>query len=732
MNNTPTHPLYKVASDASQYKHRHGVYQAVDKMVLDLDTAGIEGAIRQSVSAFSAKIRALKDDVLNGTVTDDEAIARYEAASREFDDLITRMQRTAMSISTSTLYFSTLRLMRHRAGENFATLHDRLDAAVDRGDTRAVEDASRDLFLRLWTGHPLSAEALDQVTLIILDERYPLPTRCQLVAAMTLGLIEYYDENRLLKLLDIYFSADDAVVSLRALTGFMLAMHLNTDRRFSPAILEKIDLLNLHPRWNDDKDMVFCQLIRTLDTERLAERLSKDVIPGLMKMKPLIDDLSNKGEINPEEMFEDNPEWQKMLEESGLQERLVEFSEIAEQGGDLFMSTFSAMKNFPFFNNIENWFIPFATTRSEFASAEFDTFRPLLKGIERGMKMCASDKYSMAFALTRMNDAVRQMINSQLQEHARQLEEIEKSELLPEHTSRKEIVNFYVQDLYRFYKLFSRASEMTNPFVEPFNMLKIKALHFIEPSDETLRLVGDFYLKHHLYDDALTAFILLERRNPMAVDVLQKLAVCKYRTHSPHEAVAYLEKADLISGDDYWTMLNLGRYFLQIDRFEEGIRVMTRVMSHPESQKDLRAHATLIRLYIKTGNLDAMKGVLEKARLEGLLDSTRGRLLEAEALTWTDDYFRALDIYRRLRFDGITLKGADLAAMACCEWLAGFREDAIATMQQAVAATPSTATVGPDAVTPSTATHALEAAIHPRLAGEHPALVPFLTSLLRV
>ncbi|MDE7154851.1 MAG: hypothetical protein K2N79_01010, partial [Muribaculaceae bacterium] len=62
--------------------------------------------------------------------------------------------------------------------------------------------------------------------------------------------------------------------------------------------------------------------------------------------------------------LEENPEWMEVLEKSGVADRLKEMTEIQEEGGDVFMSTFSNLKNYTFFNEISNWFLPFPAESS--------------------------------------------------------------------------------------------------------------------------------------------------------------------------------------------------------------------------------------------------------------------------------------------------------------------------------------------------------------------------------
>ena len=691
MKKESTHPLYIAAREAREEINRGSVARAIEVLRRAVAAGSAGRLVLENIERIAAGYESLQEYWLGRGAGEDVPKVDYDGVLMQLTDLVVRLERSVLSQEAPTLYFNTVRYLRTKSEDNFATLHASLDHAVaedraspSRWTRMRLEDVSRDLFLRLWTGHPLSAGAVDEVTLIILDSRYPVTVRCQLVSAMTLGLIEYYDENRLLKLLDIYFGADEECVSLRALTGFMLAMHKYRERNHGKALLEKIDLLSLNSNWDADKDMVFEQLIRTVDTDSITKKMKEDLVPGLMKIKPFLDGINADMEIDAEALLEDNPEWEKIMQESGLKDRIMELSELQEQGSDVFMGTFSSLKNFPFFNNIENWFVPFTTARSEFDTPLYEQMRPLLEAVAQAPVLCDSDKYSMALAISGISEAQRSMIADRMTAESAQMAEIQKSDLGAEQKNRKDIVNKYIQDLYRFYNLFNRAAEMPNPFEVPFNLLNIKALKGVEPSEETLSLVGDFYMRHHLYADALAVFTRLEQRKPLAVDVLQKMGHCLHRLGQTARAIEYLDKADIISGDDRWTLRNLGACLAEVGETERAIECYNRILDAADRDGDIRPYRALIDIYIKSGDRKGMRNTLERARLNGMLDSASGRLLEARSLSCTTEFLTALDIYRRLTYDGVRLTAFDLSARGCCEWLAGFREDAIETWQAAM------------------------------------------------
>ena len=100
--------------------------------------------------------------------------------------------------------------------------------------------------------------------------------------------------------------------------------------------------------------------IQAHETEKITKKLNEEIIPEMMKLSPMIGKKINLDEwIGESGVNEKNPEWQKILDESGLTDKLQEFSELQLKGADVFHSTFSNLKSYPFFNEMCNWSLPF-------------------------------------------------------------------------------------------------------------------------------------------------------------------------------------------------------------------------------------------------------------------------------------------------------------------------------------------------------------------------------------
>ena len=89
----------------------------------------------------------------------------------------------------------------------------------------------------------------------------------------------------------------------------------------------------------------------------------------MMKISPSIYKKMKQDELmNDMNSLDKNPEWQEILEQSGIADKLKELNDLQLEGADVFMSTFSGLKSFPFFKEAANWFRPFNTEYTAFSN----------------------------------------------------------------------------------------------------------------------------------------------------------------------------------------------------------------------------------------------------------------------------------------------------------------------------------------------------------------------------
>lgn len=92
------------------------------------------------------------------------------------------------------------------------------------------------------------------------------------------------------------------------------------------------------------------------------------------------------------------------------------------------------------------------------------------------------------------------------------------------------ISNQYIQDLYRFFKLYNRHNEFYDPFAHPIDLLQVDSMQSVLDDDATLRIIAELLFKKEYYDDALAIFRQLSSHHAADNELYQKSdTVCNRR-----------------------------------------------------------------------------------------------------------------------------------------------------------------------------------------------------------
>lgn len=576
-----------------------------------LDSASLHEAfslLRKSLSAQS-------DPYLSDTLTQLEETYRYMihylvegyADSGRADllaDIISRMRFVNDSIlrnstlpDSSGLYPATKRFENIRK----ASLSSRLAAYKESAPKamlaeqsgggenfiREAEENLSSLFSFIWTmfGSPLSDYSLLSDAVIAGD--LPFQFKSQVISALMLGALTYFDSNALNTLLDIYEADVSEKLSARALVAILIVVAANPARvRADNKIKARISL------WQDSiityrrLREVLMSIIRSRDTQRISSKMQNEVLPELMKLRPeIINKLKNVTEDSDLEMLDVNPEWEEILSKNGLGDKLKELTEMQMEGGDVMMVAFSNLKNFPFFNSVANWFLPFSPTHSSIIqSSAFqpDCFSGML---EMEGVMCDSDKFSFMFSLLQMPESQRKMIASKMDSQFAQLKEVMADRNLKSSVPEFDMeVTRYVRDLYRFFKLFRKKEEFNDPFAKPIDFRNLPFLSNILSDSEIVSLVGEFYFKRNYYAEALPLLEILDREHPDDPLLWEKIGYCHNALNHIEEAVIWYKKAELLNPDSKWLLKKLAVCNRMLGRYDEAAEYYAKALkSDPEN-----------------------------------------------------------------------------------------------------------------------------------------------------
>ena len=320
-----------------------------------------------------------------------------------------------------------------------------------------------------------------------------------LLSGVMLSAIQLFDIHQFQTLVQVYRQATDPHLRQRALVGIVLSLPENEGDIY-PEIQQAINTLCQNEQTCRELVELQMQMFYCMNADADNEKLQKDIIPNLMKGSNI--SISRAGIVEKEEDEVDemlNPgAADKAMEE--MERNFNQMMKMQKAGSDIYFGGFSQMKRFAFFTTLSNWFVPFYEDHPELRQVNDklggNKFMQLL--LESG-PFCDSDKYSFALALSSIIDKIpqnmREMLNSQ--------DILGTSVSMEEKNSSAYIRRMYLQDLYRFYRIYHNKNDFHNPFdtsASENSAFFVMCPYFREsPLKDRMTEVGKFLYKHHFY-----------------------------------------------------------------------------------------------------------------------------------------------------------------------------------------------------------------------------------------
>ena len=408
----------------------------------------------------------------------------------------------------------------------------------------------------------------------ILNKDYPgWIEKSVMVSALTLNLWRMFDESKLMLLFDACL-VDDQQVKQRALVGLCFVMaKYNRFLPFFPSIRNRLVLLADDHHIVDYFQNIMIQLIATAETEKITKKMQEEILPEVMKISPLLKDkMDSESLSNSEEWEEENPAWQEILEKSGVSDKLKELSELQIEGADVYMSTFSLLKSFPFFSEFTNWFLPFDNQNSAVSELFKTDDKTLITAFVNNNVMCNSDKYSFCLSILQMPESQRGMLKQSFEMEAEQLNEMSKDEaILTPNVVSKNISKLYIQDLFRFFKLNPQHADFSDMFA--FSLLMHRSYLFeILSVDINFKLsIAEYYFSKYHTTQALELFEKIQHETTPTAALYQKIGYLYQLTSQFSKALDAYIKSDLIQTDDVWTVRKIALCYRLMGDFEKAL-----------------------------------------------------------------------------------------------------------------------------------------------------------------
>ena len=565
--------------DLIEKKQFYHFLEDLAKEIREAELTELEYELSGIISTYDALI-----DYFKQGIADPERDRVYQQLVGRALQLSDRCVIAAKGAKEMPYYTSQQRTARR---ESLRTYQLQLEAFAE--GIRSVRDAEElkqlaathdkqlaSLFTDLWIQGTWDAATAAEADGLLLSPHVTRNDQCTIVSAVTLSLLRMFDPLKLLFLCDAYYHSE-AMVSMRALVGIVMACYCWSGRiGYYSEVKARLGLLCEDPLFGDQVCEVILQFTRSTDTEEVDRKMREEIIPELMK-NPKLRRMPN---IKPDDSTDDiNPDWEQWMHESGLEESMREITEWQMEGVDVNMSTFSQLKRYPFFYTICNWFRPFDAWQADMLAIvgnPHGSASPIAETILQSNFMCDSDKYSFCYAIREIPEMQRNAMMSQLEEQNKALKEsadIPDLKRMSKQTTQS-ILRQYVQNLYRFFKLFTSAQEFDNPFnhLVLCPMRSNPLYHLIMEPDRLFKVIG-LNIKQKRYLRAVEFFIRLESHHPerMEATQLQQLGLCYQKLKMYREAIEEYTKADLMKPDSYWTIHHLAQCHRELEHYEKAL-----------------------------------------------------------------------------------------------------------------------------------------------------------------
>ncbi len=511
--------------------------------------------------------------------------------------LLDRVVRQRLSQDEASLYYNAIRTERFSSSKTIAslineylTLADKLsiyniivsdeNSQQSQNSLEEKERLEREIFNRIWITFPLKINEEELIKDIFQSKKFTQQFQELVVSALLMGMNEYYDPRRL-SLLFAAYQSEIQEVSVKALVAILLSFYKYGSRISDAKLLNYFASIKEHPTWSSDVKTAYLEFVRTRDTERISRKMQDELIPQMLKLRPdIYKKINDSTAMIDMSSIEENPEWEEMLNKSGITDKIKELSQLQEEGSDVFMSTFSHLKTFPFFSDIANWFLPFSLEHSLVKRTLGTDISVIGDIIENAPFLCNSDKYSFLLSLGSIPQHQRQLMLSQFEQQREALGGAGMamaSMTMP--NQRKNLLNKYLQDLYRFFKLFRRKGEFNDPFANSINLVNVSLLSDDLDDVDTLTLVAEFYFRRKYYQEALDVYLSISEKIPPTAQIFQKIGYCYHQQGDIKNALINYEHAELLNADSAWTLRRIAACHKSLNNPQKALSYYERVAS---------------------------------------------------------------------------------------------------------------------------------------------------------
>lgn len=441
------------------------------------------------------------------------------------------------------------------------------------------------LFSALWTSCQWTDDDCKFYTELLLSPTVMSTDQQVIVSAISLGAMNQFDINKFKTLVNVYQQATDEHVRQRALVGWVLAVFEGMD--IFPEQDTLIRELCENPTITRELLTLQIQFFYSKDAEKDNDKIQRDIMPDIMRNSNLT--IGRLGIMEKEEdaiesiLHQDADE--KRMEQ--MEEKVRKMMDMQKQGSDIYFGGFSQMKRFPFFNDMVNWFTPFYLNHpalrpviSKLGDTKF------LNTLMERSNFCESDRYSFAFALEQIINQLPSDIKEVIGSDA-MLGPLAESDDVEDAIS---IRRTYLQDLYRFFRLYHTANDFINPFedngkgdfVADTFFFTYKSFMGTGLDDVKLRLASHLY-KHQQMTELAELLTTFQSADPRYAILMGYTNIHMGKAEFAYQFFDYALKAE---PDNQWALKGKARAALDAEDYKTAEEVYTELLKLEPGHKN--------------------------------------------------------------------------------------------------------------------------------------------------
>jgi tetratricopeptide (TPR) repeat protein len=471
-------------------------------------------------------------------------------------------------------------MIRMEFGEDPGIISEKLDEMLfskvmhrvteETGTSTNEEHSISSIFMLLWLTNKLNDYYTGQLRKMISSDTLEWHDKSLVVSGLTMSLLRFFDPGKMLLLIEFIETRQQQVFE-RSLVGLVIALiYYNRRVNYYPEITTALNDLSKDEIIRSGIEAIILQLLMAQETEKITEEFEKDVLPEMKKMMPKIEDKLQLGKLFEEEDEEGkNPGWKDMIDEvPGLFERIEKFTRMQMEGGDVFMGTFKMLKGFDFFNKMSNWFIPYYAQHphlSKLSASDPEVISRLLESMDHAFYICNSDKYSFVLNFLMLPEQQQTMIRTHFESELQQMKEMSDEEkLLGQDSSSNTIFIQYIQDLYRFFKLYPFHREFDDFFL---NKIRFTSLYFYQTwfrQEKFTEKLAAFYFDNDHYAEAIEIYQHISDAGEPKAENFEKIAYSYQKLKNYDKAIEFYRKAELFDCDRLWVSKKMGLCYMKI------------------------------------------------------------------------------------------------------------------------------------------------------------------------